>query len=326
MLKLYPLLFKPIFKEKIWGGDKISRILGKSFAPLANCGETWELSGVKDNISEVANGPLKGDLLSELLKEYGERILGKQAYKKFGAEFPLLVKFLDAKEDLSIQVHPNDALAMERHQCLGKTEMWYVIQADEGASLISGFNRALNKEKYKAYFDTGRLNEILNHEAVLDGDVFFIPSGRVHTIGKGLLIAEIQQTSDITYRIYDFDRTDEQGNKRELHVEQALDAIDYTHYPQYKSPYNKSLIGSQTPVSCPYFETRFHRLKQNSIPIENPDQSFRILTVVGGKGNLKYGKNALSIQLGDVILVPAELGAFSISTDESLVVLETKAF
>jgi len=238
MSDLYPFKFQTIFKEKIWGGQKIKSILGKEFSPLSNCGETWELSVVDGNISVVDSGHLQGTKLTELLDSYGAQIVGNRIYNECGSDFPLLIKFIDANDDLSIQVHPDDHLALARHQSKGKTEMWYVLQADVNSSLISGFNQPLDKSTYLQYFNENRLEEVLNRENVKSGDVIFIPSGRVHTIGKGILLAEIQQTSDITYRIYDFDRLNADGNSRELHVEQALDAIDFKYYDSYLTPYS----------------------------------------------------------------------------------------
>src|SRR5690606_31355775 len=219
------LKFKTIFKEKIWGGEKIRTMLHKDFSPLKNCGETWEISGIRGNESVVAAGPLAGKSLPELIEMYKGELLGNRIYEKSGNEFPLLVKFIDANEDLSIQVHPNDEIAWQRHKSLGKAEVWYIMQADEGATLISGFNQPMDEATYRKHLEENRLKDILNKESVKAGDVFYIPGGRVHTIGKGLLLAEIQQSSDITYRIYDFDRVDDQGNKRELHTEDAMAAI-----------------------------------------------------------------------------------------------------
>ncbi|NVK83495.1 MAG: class I mannose-6-phosphate isomerase, partial [Cytophagia bacterium] len=199
---LYPLKFDTIFKEKIWGGTKIKDVLGKDFSPLKNCGETWEISGVPGNLSKVSDGVLKGSTLPELIEEFKDELVGEKVYEAFGNEFPLLVKFIDAAQDLSIQVHPDDKLAKARHNSLGKSEMWYIFQADKGSKLISGFNRETNREEYLQYLNSGKLTEILNEEEVHDGDCFYLPAGRVHTIGKGLLLAEIQQSSDVTYRIY----------------------------------------------------------------------------------------------------------------------------
>jgi len=223
---LYPLKFTPIYKDKIWGGNKIKSVLNKDFGGLPNCGESWELSGVDGNVSVVSNGYLAGNTLEELLEVYMGDLAGDEVYEHFGNEFPLLIKFIDANDDLSIQVHPNDEMAAERHNSYGKTEMWYVLQADKGSKLQSGFNQQVDQEKYLEKLEKTELTDILNFEEVTAGDVFFIPAGRVHAIGRGILLAEIQQTSDITYRIYDYDRRDDKGNPRELHTDLALDAID----------------------------------------------------------------------------------------------------
>ena len=323
MMPNYPLKFDPIYKEKLWGGDKLRSHLGKDYSPLPNCGESWELSGVEGNISKVANGSFKGTPLSEFLKSNGAQILGRKVYDKFGANFPLLVKFLDANKDLSIQVHPNDKLAKTRHNGLGKTEMWYVNQADPGATLISGFNQEMDKESYLRHFRNQTLEKTLNREKVEDGDVFFIPAGRVHTIGAGLLIAEIQQTSDITYRIYDFDRIDSDGNKRELHVEQAVDAIDYKYYDQYKSPINKNALGKQEVVRCEYFITNYHHYTATDKIELASNGSFRILTIVAGNGYLEYAGGKFDTKAGEVWLIPASLAACGMVAEHQITFLET---
>src|SRR6201991_817096 len=255
MSSLYPLKFKTIYKDKIWGGQKINTHLHKDFGDLPNCGETWEISGVKSDVSVVANGALAGESLAELLVQYGADLVGEKVYAHFGNIFPLLIKFIDANEDLSIQVHPDDELAKKRHNSFGKTEMWYVIEVDPGSTLIAGFNQELTEQVYLDKLNSGHLTDILNKEDVAAGDVFFLPAGRVHTIGKGLLIAEIQQTSDITYRIYDFDRVDDKGNKRELHTEEALAAIDYNFYLDYKTKYHPEKNKDVHLITCPYFTT-----------------------------------------------------------------------
>ena len=323
MSNLYPLKFKTIFKDKIWGGQKIKTILGKDFNPLPNCGETWELSGVEGNISTVSNGDLMNQPLTELINKYQDRLVGKRIYQKYGNEFPLLVKFIDANDDLSIQVHPDDQLARERHSSFGKTEMWYIIQADEGAKLISGFNQPLDKNKYLESFNKGELTNILNAEDVNKGDVFFIPAGRVHTIGKGLLLAEIQQTSDVTYRIYDFDRTDDQGNKRELHVDAALDAIDYQYYKEYKTSYEDQKNARVKLVRCPYFTTNKYSLT-NEIKLDHSSlDCFKIYVVVEGGGRISGDGFSESIALGDVVFVPAELKKYYLETTTGITLLES---
>ncbi|MBC8051680.1 MAG: class I mannose-6-phosphate isomerase [Sphingobacteriaceae bacterium] len=318
----YPLKFKTIFKDKIWGGQKINSYLGKNFDNLPNCGETWEISGVKSDVSVVENGEFAGENLASLLEKHRAELVGKHVYDRFGNEFPLLVKFIDANDDLSIQVHPNDELARRRHDSFGKTEMWYVIQADEGASLISGFNQKVNEQVYLEKLNTGRLDEILNKEQVKGGDVFFLPAGRVHTIGKGLLIAEIQQTSDITYRIYDFDRVDDKGNKRELHTEEALAALDYEVYPEYKSVYEKKINEPVQVVKCDYFTTNILEFSQ---PVKRDYlfDSFVIHVCVQGSYTLNYGKGSINVNMGDCILIPATLNSVSLETAGGFKILES---
>lgn len=323
MTELYPLKFRTIFKDKIWGGEKIKTILGKDFSPLPNCGETWEISGVEGNISEVAEGSLAGKNLKELIQQYQGKLVGERVYGKFQDEFPLLVKFIDANDDLSIQVHPDDALAKKRHNSFGKTEMWYIFQADEGSKLISGFNQPMSKEKYLEAFNSGKLTEILNQEPVKADDVFFLPAGRVHTIGKGLLLAEIQQTSDITYRIYDFDRTDAQGNKRELHVDEALDAIDYQHYGAYKTKYEPKLNEAVKLASCPYFET--NRIEADRAIERNYQEldSFVIYVCMEGEAEIVADGKGYPMQKGDSYLIPASIQHTKLTTSTKFKMLES---
>ncbi|MBX2842526.1 MAG: class I mannose-6-phosphate isomerase [Flammeovirgaceae bacterium] len=322
MAQLYPLKFKTIFKDKIWGGEKINTILGKDFSPLPNCGETWEISGVNGNVSIVKGGVLEGKTLTELIEEYKGELVGKQIYKKFGNDFPLLVKFIDANEDLSIQVHPDDQLAKERHDSFGKTEMWYIFQADEGTKLISGFNQDVDKETYLKHLNEKSLDEILNKEEITAGDAFFIPAGRVHTIGKGCLLAEIQQTSDITYRIYDFDRTDAEGNKRELHTEEALDAIDYKHYDQYKTDYDKKENEVVEIATCQYFETNYLHFTENTERDYKSFDSFVIYICFDGGFELDFGLGRIKVIKGDVILIPANIKNVKLTPEPFYKVLE----
>src|SRR5690606_15421199 len=236
----YPLLFHPILMERIWGGNKLKTILNKK-AGNGNFGESWEISNVKGNSSVVSNGPLTGRSLEELLSQMPEELLGKKVFEKFGEEFPLLIKFIDARTALSVQLHPNDELARERHNSFGKTEMWYIMQAEEKANINVGFKRSISREEYIDHLEAGKITELLNFEEVQKGDAVFINTGKVHAIGAGVLLAEIQQTSDITYRIYDWDRTDEEGKARELHTELALDAIDFEKKEDYARPYDKQV-------------------------------------------------------------------------------------
>ncbi len=323
MSSLYPLKFKTIFKDKIWGGNKINTYLGKDFSPLPNCGETWEISGVKNEVSEVVNGALQGRKLDALVNTHKEELLGKKVHDRYGDEFPLLVKFIDAAEDLSIQVHPNDELAKARHNSFGKTEMWYVLDADRDATLISGFNREVDEQTYLEKLNSGKLTDILNMENVIPGDVFFLPAGRVHTIGKGLLIAEIQQTSDITYRIYDFDRVDDEGNRRDLHTEQAVAAIDYKYYGEYKTSYPRKLNEAVAVVNCPYFTTGILEFNQSTLRNYTSIDSFVIHVCVEGSYFLKYNGGEVSVKLGECVLIPASIDSVELETLTGFKILET---
>lgn len=327
MAQLYPLKFHSIYKEKLWGGQKIRTILGKDFGDLDNCGETWELSGVHGNYSEIKNGALSGTKITDLLLEQKGALVGEAIYDRFGNEFPLLIKFIDAAQDLSIQVHPDDELAKKRHDGFGKTEMWYIMQADEGSTLISGFNKETNREEYLEYFNNGKLNDLLNKEEVTAGDVFFLPAGRVHTIGAGLMLAEIQQTSDITYRIYDFDRVDKNGNKRELHVEEALDAIDYKHYPDYKTPYSIEKGKPNKIVENSFFTTNKLELSESLSIDRSSLDCFKIYICVKGSGRFvemdASSESEVAIRYGDVVLMPASIKKYVIEPTEGLELLES---
>ncbi len=313
MAQLYPLRFYPIFKERIWGGDRLRTVLEKDTGELAHVGESWELSAVEDHISLVANGFLEGNDLQELIEVYMGDLVGEAVYGKFGPEFPLLIKFIDAEDDLSIQVHPDDQLSVERHNAYGKTEMWYVLDADPGAKLISGFNQELDKEKYLNHLESGRLLELLHAEDVHKGDVFFIPAGRVHAIGKGILVAEIQQTSDITYRIYDYDRTDKKGKHRKLHTELALDAI---HYAPVQAAGTDYQVVRNTPaplVRCDYFITNLLELDQPLQREISHLDSFVIYICVEGACTVKWPEGAEFILKGETILIPASLEEYELN-------------
>ena len=323
MSSLYPLKFKTIYKDKIWGGQKIKTYLHKDFGALPNCGETWEISGVKSDVSVVDSGELAGRSLDELLETYKDELVGKKVYAHFGNIFPLLVKFIDANEDLSIQVHPNDELAKKRHNSFGKTDMWYVIEADPGSTLIAGFNQELNEHIYLEKFNSGHLTDILNKEDVKAGDVFFLPAGRVHTIGKGLLIAEIQQTSDITYRIYDFDRLDDKGNKRELHTEEALAAIDYKHYPEYKTTYQPKKEETVKLVSCPYFTTNLLDFTHSTSKDYSNLDSFAIHVCVEGEYMVKCDGASYPVKMGECILLPKTIDRVELETVSGFKILES---
>ena len=318
--KLYPLKFEPILKNKIWGGTKLNTVLDKN-TQSQDCGESWEISGVEGDISVVAEGSLKGRSLVELVEHYKDDLVGNKIFDKFKTGFPLLIKFIDANQDLSIQVHPDDKMAKERHNSFGKTEMWYVVDAEPEASLIAGFNKPTSKEEYLEYFNSGSITELLNKEQVKKDDVFFLPAGRVHTIGKGLLIAEIQQTSDITYRIYDFDRVDTEGNTRELHVKEAVDAIDYKYYNEYKTNYDNS-SKEVLLETCEYFSTK--RLSLNGPASRDYSQidSFIVLMCLQGGGTIDFNNSSIQYNLGDTLLIPNQLQNITINPTEESKILE----
>lgn len=312
---LYPLQFEPILKERIWGGEKLKTVLNKTIESTTT-GESWELSTVEGDVSIVANGILKGKSLLEVIDEAPNEILGTAVYQKFGKQFPLLFKYLDAREDLSIQVHPNDALAKERHNSFGKTEMWYIMQADDDARIIVGFKEKSNANEYVENLKNKSLLSILDDVKVKSGDVFFLETGTVHAIGAGLVVAEIQQTSDITYRIYDFDRVDAQGNGRELHIDLALDAINYDKVDTYKE-YNKEVNQSNGVVDCPYFTTNFVPL-DGVISVEKSAESFTVYMCVEGSFELDYNDVKYSYKKGDTVLIPAEIKEFVLSGKASI--------
>jgi len=303
---LYPLKFKPILKELIWGGDKICRF--KDLSPIKDgIGESWEISDVKNNVSVVAEGALAGKNLDELIAEYGEKLLGKHVIERFGTTFPLLIKFIDAQTPLSVQVHPDDALAKLRHNSFGKTEMWYVVKAAPDAYLYSGFSRQITPEEYVNSLENDSFINYLQKHEVKEGDVFFLPAGRVHAIGSGCFIAEIQQTSDITYRIYDYNRRDANGNPRELHTDLAKDAIDYNVYPDYRVSYDQNASFSKL-AKCKYFTTELYETeKKNHYIFPNITGMFNIFICLAGQLKITdtNGKSA-TLKQGETALVAAE--------------------
>lgn len=311
---MYPLKFEAIYKTLIWGGEKIFAFKGIE-TKQKNIGESWEISGVKGNESVVANGPLAGKTITELIEKYKDELIGKKTFDSTGTEFPLLIKFIDARDDLSIQVHPDNELASKLHNgSKGKTEMWYVIQADENAHLMSGFSEKITPEEYTEKVENDTIINVLSDYKVKTGDVFFLPAGRVHSIGKGCLIAEIQQTSDITYRIYDFNRLDLDGKPRELHTEQAKVAIDYNVLPDYKTEYLEEPNKRNLLIDCEYFTTDLYVLnKELTEDVTNLD-SFIIFICLSGNGSLtdSFG-NTVTIQQGETILLPAISTSFTLT-------------
>lgn len=298
---LHPLKFHPIPKEKIWGGKKLDTILHKNFG-AENVGESWEISDVEGDLSIVSNGKYRGKSLRELVKTHKADLMGEKVHQEFGDDFPLLIKFIDAKENLSVQLHPDDKLAKTRHGSFGKTEMWYVMQADEGSGLILGFKEKTKRETYLKHLDEKSLSQILNFEKTGKGDVFFIKPGLVHAIGSGILLAEIQQTSDITYRVYDWDRKNKHGEERELHTELALDAIDF-EAEDSKITYNK---GTNTNlVENRYFNTNLLSISgKTKLDFGNRD-SFTIFICVEGETEIVVEPYSETLKTGETLLLPA---------------------
>ena len=319
---MYPLKFKNIFKSVVWGGEKIAPFKGVN-TQQKNIGESWELSGVKGNESVVAEGPLAGRTITSLAEEYKGALLGEKVYAATGTEFPLLIKFIDARDDLSIQVHPDDALAAERHNgSKGKTEMWYVVQADEKAHLMSGLSKEITPEEYAAKVADNTITDVLHDYDVHAGDVFFLPAGRIHSIGKGCFIAEIQQTSDITYRIYDFGRLGLDGKPRELHTELSKAAIDYTVLPDYKTSYQSIKNQENEIVSCKYFTTSLYELDKEVTKNMSGLDSFVIAICVEGSGSLADSEgNAVSLRQGETVLIPACSRSFTLLPEGCMKVL-----
>ncbi len=323
MRKLYPLKFKPIFKDKVWGGQRLHKLFGKDFSPLPNCGESWEISGVKGNVSLVQNGFLEDNNLQELIEVYMGDLVGEKVFGQFGDTFPLLVKFLDTNDYLSIQVHPDDKIARERYKSKGKSEMWYVVHADPGAEIIAGFKHDVDPDTYLHHLENNTLKEILNVEEARPGDVFYIPAGRIHAIGSGITLCEIQQTSDITFRVYDWDRPGQDGKLRELHTDEALNALDFKSLPEYKTLYREETNGSAPLVDCPYFTTNllnFNRKIQSDYFFLD---SFVIFVCLEGDFRIVYPGGSEKVKNGEAVVLPAEIKAVELIPDKPCRVLES---
>ena len=320
---MYPLKFEPILKQTLWGGDKII-----SFKQLndtrTEVGESWEISAVEGSESIVAEGPDKGMTLTEVLSKYREELLGEANYARFGVKFPLLVKFIDARQDLSIQVHPSDELAKKRHNSMGKTEMWYVIGADKGAKLRSGFSEQITPKEYKDRVYNNTITEVLQEYDIQPGDVCVLPAGRVHSIGAGAFIAEIQQTSDVTYRIYDFDRKDAKGNARELHTDLAREAINFEVLDDYRTQYDVVENEPIELVACPYFTTSLYDMTEEITCDYSELDSFVFFVCVEGSCTLYDNeKNEVSFKAGETVLMPASIQEVTIVPNGKVKLLET---
>lgn len=305
MIEKVPLRFVPYLKSVIWGGDKICRYKGIEQTE-AKIGESWEISAVPGHESVVAEGAYKGMRITELIGCFGPQLLGTDVFTRYDGRFPLLVKLIDANDNLSVQVHPDDDLAKERHDSLGKTEMWYIINADAGAKIYSGLNRRLTPDEYVRMVDDNSIEDALAIHESHAGDVFFLPAGRVHAIGAGNLLAEIQESSDITYRIYDYDRRDSEGNARELHTDLAKDAIDYTFYDEYKSAPADPEVSDAVIVECGHFKVD-RLLVDGAMPLSFSESSFTVIMCLEGNVILEYESGSMPLKAGETVLLPAVL-------------------
>jgi mannose-6-phosphate isomerase len=304
MNRLYPMKFHPLLKEKLWGGDKLQKIFNINVKKEARFGEAWLLSGVEGSETVVSNGWLADNDLAELTEIFMGDLVGDKVYDTFKNQFPLLFKLIDAQENLSVQVHPNDTLAQQRGLKNGKTEMWYIMEAEKEAELITGFNKTVNKESFAKLLTQNRLETVLNYEKVVAGDVFFMPAGRIHSIGKGIFLAEIQQSSDTTYRVYDWNRTDEDGNPRPLHIAESLDAIDFQVQKDYKTHYSTEENKTSPIIQTPCFTTNILHahtpVRKNFSELD----SFVIYLCVEGSFSVSYDKEITTVFSGEVLLIP----------------------
>ena len=324
---MYPLKFENILKEVLWGGEKIS--VYKEINPIRyNIGESWEISTVPNYISVVSNGEWKGLPLTELIGKYKGKITGEKIYQKYKNELPLLFKFIDTRDRCSVQVHPNDELAGKRHACNGKTEIWYIIDAEPGAVLISGFSKSISVEEYKKRIRENTLEEVLMHHDVKTGDLFFIPAGRIHAIGKGILLVEIQQSSDITYRVYDYGRKDAKGILRELHIEEAIDALDFLALSGNELKQETTCTNSNSIelADCKFFRVHLLNIKENTTKDYHNLDSFVVYMCIHGSCELITGNNEKTLlKQGESVLIPACIGSLEIrpTSDEGVKLIES---
>ena len=312
MSEVYPLQFIPHYEQRLWGGEKFKTHLKKD-APGNQLGESWEISVLKDNASVIQNGTHQGKSLPQLIADNPTAILGHSVIEKHGAKFPLLIKFIDAKLPLSVQVHPNDDLANQRHRSMGKTEMWYIIDAEPEAELVLGLNRSVNSSEYQRLLAAGQIKNILHKEKVKAGDVIHVPAGLIHGIGKGILLAEIQQSSNITYRVYDYDRIDiATGSPRELHNELAEAALNFSFQKQTKVHYTPQVNQKNRLIDSPFFITTLIELDGNKVMDTATNRSFVVLMGVEGNCSLMYQQTSYSIAKGATLLLPAALGNYQL--------------
>ncbi|MDR3350304.1 MAG: class I mannose-6-phosphate isomerase [Prevotellaceae bacterium] len=323
MTPLYPLKFKPQAKATVWGGSKLRTLFNKPFPANEKIGESWELSAVQRNLSVVTNGFLKGNTIEELTEVYMGELVGEKNYERFGIEFPVLVKLIDAAETLSVQVHPDDETARIRHNAYGKTEMWHILQADKGAGLYIGFNRTLTAAEFYSRIQNNTLLETLNFVNVQPGDTFFISPGTIHAIGKGIVLAEIQQTSDITYRVYDWGREHHPATARAMHVDQAIDIIDYAKKTETKTDYATLPNEPVQLAASPYFITSLVAINRPLARNLSGNDSFVIYVCIGGEAAIQYGPHSETITKGETLLVPASIADFTLLPAPEAKLLET---
>lgn len=322
MTELYPIKFEPFLKDKIWGGNSLVKNYGKKADLSRLIGESWELSSVQDNLSVVSNGFLAGNNIEEIIEVYMGDITGEAVFERFGNEFPLLIKFIEAKQDLSVQVHPDDKLARKLHNAYGKTEMWYILESVPFSKIYTGFNRPISREAFKTALAEGKILSLLNTEIAESGDAFFTPAGRIHAIGAGNVLVEIQQTSDITYRVFDWDRKNKKGESRDLHIDLALDAIDYK--ATGKSKIRKELIPDMTEnlVRCPYFNTNILHFTSLVKKDFNIIDSFIIYICTAGEFIIHWEKGAVILTKGETVLIPAMITDVVLEPKPEAMVLE----
>jgi mannose-6-phosphate isomerase len=322
MSELYPLKFEPILKEKIWGGNSLERYYGKKAGSLKNIGESWELSAVSDNLSVISNGFLAGNNIEEIIEVYMGDITGESVFEKFGNEFPLLIKLIEAKDDLSVQVHPGNELANKRHKAFGKTEMWHILMSEKNAKIYTGFSKPFIRDYYLNALNNNSIPDMMNIETADPGDTFFTPAGRIHAIGAGIVLAEIQQTSDITYRIYDWGRKDDKGKSRVLHIDLALDAIDFN--AAGKSKIKKALQNNipENLISCEFFDTNIIQFNEHIARNYNLIDSFVVYICTEGGFLISWEDKSERIVKGETVLIPAMISDVVLVPEPAATILE----
>ena len=321
MTNLYPIRFEPQLKSRVWGGDALCRKYGKKECKTAT-GESWEICGLQGDLSLISNGFLEGNDISEIIEVYMGDLLGDKIYEKYGIEFPLLIKLLDARDMLSVQVHPDDAIARKRHSAYGKSELWYILEAEPGAVIYSGFNRDITADEYHEALEKKELPSLMNRITPVPGDVFYLPAGTIHCIGGGVIVAEIQQASDITYRIYDWDRKGVDGESRELHTDLAVDALNFN---QHSEPVTHHPIAPEVPVviaDTPHFYISLAGAEGTVLRDYSLTDSFIVILCSAGSFTIECGDNSEKLTAGDTILIPAAIDSVTVTGEKGSAFLE----